>query len=128
MKSWAPQGDVLAHHAVGCFVTHCGWNSVLESIMAGMPMAAWPLYAEQRMNAVFLEKEMELAVPMKGYDKEVVEAKEVAKKVKWMMDSEGGKVLRDRTLAVMRQAKEALIEDGESVATLARLVDAWIHA
>ncbi|KAF7027484.1 hypothetical protein CFC21_039524 [Triticum aestivum] len=128
VKSWAPQGDVLAHHAVGCFVTHCGWNSVLESIMAGMPMAAWPLYAEQRMNAVFLEKEMELAVPMKGYDKEVVEAKEVAKKVKWMMDSEGGKVLRDRTLAVMRQAKEALIEDGESVATLARLVDAWIHA
>ncbi|XP_044974634.1 UDP-glycosyltransferase 88B1-like [Hordeum vulgare subsp. vulgare] len=128
VKSWAPQGDVLAHHAVGCFVTHCGWNSVLESIMVGVPMVAWPLYAEQRLNAVFLEKEMELAVTMKGYDKEVVEAEEVAKKVRWMMDSEGGRVLRERTLAVMRRAKEALLEGGESEATLAGLVDAWIHA
>ncbi|KAE8793614.1 Anthocyanidin 5,3-O-glucosyltransferase [Hordeum vulgare] len=128
VKSWAPQGDVLAHHAVGCFVTHCGWNSVLESIMVGVPMVAWPLYAEQRLNAVFLEKEMELAVTMEGYDKEVVEAEEVAKKVRWMMDSEGGRVLRERTLAVMRRAKEALLEGGESEATLAGLVDAWIHA
>ncbi|KAF7014668.1 hypothetical protein CFC21_028644 [Triticum aestivum] len=128
MKSWAPQRDVLAHDAVGCFVTHCGWNSVLESVMAGVPMLAWPLYAEQLMNAVFLEKEMELAVAMEGYNKEVVEAEEVAKKVRWMMDSDGGRVLREQTLAVMRRAKEALLEGGESEATLARVVDAWIHA
>ncbi|KAF7014666.1 hypothetical protein CFC21_028642 [Triticum aestivum] len=127
VKSWAPQRDVLAHDAVGCFVTHCGWNSVLESVMAGVPMLAWPLYAEQLMNAVFLEKEMELAVAMEGCDKEVVEAEEVAKKVWWMMDSDGGRVLRERTLAVMRQAKEALLEGGESEATLTGLVDTWIR-
>lgn len=128
VKQWAPQAEVLRHRATGAFVTHCGWNSVLESIMVGVPMVAWPLYAEQRLNAVFLEKEMELAVTMKGYDKEVVEAEEVAKKVRWMMVSEGGRVLRERTLAVMRRAKEALLEGGESEATLAGLVDAWIHA
>ncbi|XP_044969604.1 UDP-glycosyltransferase 1-like [Hordeum vulgare subsp. vulgare] len=128
VKSWAPQRDVLAHDAVGCFVTHCGWNSVLESVMAGVPMLAWPLYAEQRMNAVFLEKEMELAVAMEGYDREMVEAEEVAKKVRWMMDSDGGRVLRERTLTVMRRAEEALLEGGESEATLAGLVDAWIRA
>ncbi|KAF7027483.1 hypothetical protein CFC21_039523 [Triticum aestivum] len=128
VKSWAPQGDVLAHHAVGSFVTHCGWNSVLESTMAGVPMLAWPLYAEQKMNAVFLEKEMELAVMMEGYDKEMVEAKEIAKKIRWMMDSEGGRVLRERTLAVMRQANEALLEGGESEATLTELVDVWVKA
>ena len=54
VKSWAPQRDVLAHGAVGGFVTHCGWNSVLEVIMAGVPMLAWPLYAEQRMKRVLL--------------------------------------------------------------------------
>ncbi|XBI61683.1 hypothetical protein VPH35_042444 [Triticum aestivum] len=128
VKSWAPQGDVLAHHAVGSFVTHCGWNSVLESTMAGVPMLAWPLYAEQKMNAVFLEKEMELAVVMEGYDKEMVEAKEIAKKVRWMMDSEGGRVLRERTLAVMRQANDALLEGGESDAAMTGFVDAWVKA
>ena len=54
VEAWAPQREVLAHGAVGGFVTHCGWNSVLEAIMGGVPMLAWPMYAEQRMNKVFL--------------------------------------------------------------------------
>jgi hypothetical protein len=127
VRSWAPQRDVLAHASVGGFVTHCGWNSVLEAIMAGVPMVAWPLYAEQRLNRVFLEKEMQLAVAVAGYDsdKGLVPAEEVAAKVRWIMDSEGGRMLRERTLAAMRQAKDALREGGESEATLAGLVDDW---
>jgi hypothetical protein len=125
VKSWAPQRDVLMHDAVGGFVTHCGWNSVLESIMAGVPMLAWPLYAEQRMNRVFLEKELGLAVAMEGYDKEVVEAGEVSAKLKLMMDSDGGRVIRERTQAAMRHAKKAMGEGGESEVTLAGLVEAW---
>ncbi|XBI65170.1 hypothetical protein VPH35_045089 [Triticum aestivum] len=121
VKSWAPQRDVLMHAAVALFATHCGWNSVLESIMAGVPMLAWPLYAEQRMNKVFLEKELGLALAMEGYDKEMVEAKE-------MMDSDGGRVIRERTQAAMRQANEAMREGGESEATLASLVNAWVLA
>lgn len=130
VKSWAPQRDVLAHDAVGGFVTHCGWNSVLESVMAGVPMVAWPLYAEQRMNRVFLEEEMGLAVAVEGYDKDdlVVEADEVASKVRWIMDSDGRRLLRERTLAAMRQAKEALREGGESDVALARLVEGWMLA
>ncbi|KAB2598702.1 anthocyanidin 5,3-O-glucosyltransferase-like [Pyrus ussuriensis x Pyrus communis] len=50
---WAPQMDVLSHDSVGWFVTHCGWNSVLELLSAGVPMAGWPLYAEQEMTRVF---------------------------------------------------------------------------
>jgi hypothetical protein len=91
-------------------------------------MLAWPLYAEQKMNVVFLEQEMRLAVAMEGYDKELVEADEVTTKVRWVMDSEGGRVLRERTLAAMRQANDALPEGGESEATLAGLVDVWVHA
>ncbi|KAL0318075.1 UNVERIFIED_CONTAM: UDP-glycosyltransferase 88A1 [Sesamum angustifolium] len=43
LKSWAPQVAVLNHESVGGFVTHCGWNSVLESVCAAVPMVAWPL-------------------------------------------------------------------------------------
>ncbi|KAM0921293.1 hypothetical protein ACQ4PT_006942 [Festuca glaucescens] len=128
VKSWAPQRDVLAHDAVGGFVTHCGWNSILESAMAGVPMLAWPLYAEQRINKVFLEKELGLAVAVEGYDKDVVEADQVASNVSWIVDSDGGRLLRERTVAAMRQAKEEMRHGGKSDLTLVRLVDGWMLA
>ncbi|KAK8717749.1 hypothetical protein V6N13_045006 [Hibiscus sabdariffa] len=59
---WAPQVVVLAHPATGGFVSHCGWNSTLESIWFGVPMAAWPLYAEQQLNALTMVRELGLAV------------------------------------------------------------------
>jgi hypothetical protein len=125
VMSWAPQREALAHGAVGGFVTHCGWNSVLEAVMAGVPMLAWPLYAEQRMNRVFLVEEMRLAVAMEGYDKETVKAEEVAAKVRWLIDSDGGRELRQRTQAAMQRAKEAVSDDGESKAALKNLARQW---
>ncbi|RZC57902.1 hypothetical protein C5167_005187 [Papaver somniferum] len=47
---WTPQQRVLGHHAVGVFVTHCGWNSVMESITAGVPMICRPFFGDQRIN------------------------------------------------------------------------------
>ncbi|KAM0899533.1 hypothetical protein ACQ4PT_021216 [Festuca glaucescens] len=128
VKSWAPQHDVLAHDAVGGFVTHCGWNSILESVMAGVPMLAWPLYVEHRINRVFLEKELGLAVAVEGYDKDVVQANEVASKVSWIVDSDGGRLLRERTLVAMRQPKEAMRHGGESDLTFARMLQDWMLA
>jgi hypothetical protein len=123
--SWAPQREVLAHGAVGGFVTHCGWNFVLEVVMAGVPMLARPLYAEQRMNRVFLVEKMRLAVAMEGYGKEMVKAEEVAAKVRWLIDSDGGRELRQRTQAAMQRAKGAMSDDGESKAALKNLARQW---
>ena len=78
------------------------------------------------MNRVFLEKELGLAVAVDEYDKEVVDADEVAAKVRWLMDSDGGRVLREWTQAAMRRAKQALGEGGESNLTLTRLVQGWM--
>ncbi|EAZ13454.1 hypothetical protein OsJ_03370 [Oryza sativa Japonica Group] len=120
--SCSPQREVLEHGAVGGFVSHCGWNSVLEAVTAGVPMLAWPLYAEQRMNKVFLVEEMRLAVGVEGYDKGIVTAEEIQEKARWLMDSDGGRELRERTLAAMREVKEAPSDKGESKMTLLELV------
>uniref|UniRef100_A0A803MCP3 Glycosyltransferase n=2 Tax=Chenopodium quinoa TaxID=63459 RepID=A0A803MCP3_CHEQI len=62
---WAPQVSILGHKALGGFVSHCGWNSTLESLWFGVPMATWPLYAEQQLNAFELVKELGLAVEIR---------------------------------------------------------------
>ncbi|KAK6157058.1 hypothetical protein DH2020_011306 [Rehmannia glutinosa] len=62
---WAPQVAILSHRAVGGFVSHCGWNSILESVWCGVPIAAWPLYAEQQVNAFQLVKDLGVAVEIK---------------------------------------------------------------
>ncbi|XP_027331651.1 UDP-glycosyltransferase 71A15-like [Abrus precatorius] len=59
---WAPQAQILGHRATAGFVSHCGWNSTLESIYYGVPIAAWPLYAEQQTNAFELVCELKMAV------------------------------------------------------------------
>ena len=47
VTEWAPQTDILEHPAVGAFVTNCGWNSVLETVAAGVPVLTWPMVFEQ---------------------------------------------------------------------------------
>ncbi|EHA8590813.1 UDP-glycosyltransferase 88F3 [Cocos nucifera] len=122
VKSWAPQVEVLAHEAVGAFVTHCGWNSTLEGVCAGVPLVAWPLYAEQRMNKVLLVEDMGLAVAVEGYDKELVKAEEVEAKVRWVMESEGGSELRKRAATMAEKAKEAWKDGGSSMVAWVEVV------
>jgi len=82
VKLWAPQVEVLRHTATGVFVTHCGWNSVLEAIMAGVPMLCWPLYAEQKMNKVLMVEEIGIGVELAGWQNGLVRAEELEAKVR----------------------------------------------
>ncbi|CAM0954045.1 unnamed protein product [Alopecurus aequalis] len=60
--AWCPQRRVLNHDAVGCFVTHCGWNSVMEALAAGVPVVGYPWWSDQFTNAKFLVEEYEVGV------------------------------------------------------------------
>ncbi|KAJ9679582.1 hypothetical protein PVL29_021490 [Vitis rotundifolia] len=123
VKSWAPQVAVLSHDSVGGFVTHCGWNSILESVCAGVPMVAWPLYAEQKMNRVILVEEFKIALPVNQLENDFVTATELENRVTELMNSEKGKALRDRVTAMRDGAKAAMREGGSSRLALAKLVE-----
>ncbi|KAJ8621576.1 hypothetical protein MRB53_030105 [Persea americana] len=125
VKSWAPQMAVLSHDSVGGFVTHCGWNSVLEALWTGVPMAAWPLYAEQQLNRVVLVEEMGLAMPMEGAEKGWVMAEEVERRLRGLMESKEGKVLRERMAETREKAMAALGEGRSSRAALTELTRLW---
>ncbi|KAF8733316.1 hypothetical protein HU200_014920 [Digitaria exilis] len=112
LRQWAPQLAVLRHRAAGAFVTHCGWNSTLEGVAAGLPLLCWPLYAEQRMNRVRIVEDMGLGVEVAMDDDGKVEAEEVEKKVRWVMgESDEARKLRERAAAARERAAEA-VEDG----------------
>ncbi|KAI6673978.1 hypothetical protein NL676_001884 [Syzygium grande] len=125
INKWAPQVAILSHGSVGGFVTHCGWNSVLEAVCTGMPMLAWPLYAEQRHNRVLLVQEMRIALPVDELEDGRVSSDEVEKRVRELMESEEGKTVRERVLAMKEEAMAALSPGGSSLSVLAGLIESW---
>ncbi|KAI7754496.1 hypothetical protein M8C21_012821 [Ambrosia artemisiifolia] len=125
VKKWAPQVAILNHKSVGGFVTHCGWNSILEAVCAGVPMVAWPLYAEQKFNKAVLTTDMKLALPMNESEGGMVTAMEVEKRVRQLMEGDEGKVVREVAMARKEEAEMALSDGGSSHAALSKLVASW---
>jgi len=78
IEGWAPQLVILSHRAVGAFLTHCGWNSVLEGLVSGVTMVTWPMGADQYANARLLVDELGMGI--RGAEGEKLpEASELAK-------------------------------------------------
>ncbi|VAI01866.1 unnamed protein product [Triticum turgidum subsp. durum] len=127
---WAPQAEILAHRAVGGFVSHCGWNSVLDAVCAGVPLATWPLRAEQFLNEALLVDVLRVGVRVREVGSKadveaVVPADKVASAVGKLMDGGADEAaarrVRVRELGVAGRA--AVAEGGSSCSDWARLVD-----
>ncbi|KAK8935878.1 Hydroquinone glucosyltransferase [Platanthera zijinensis] len=125
VPSWAPQVEVLAHPATGGFLSHCGWNSTLESVKQGVPMIAWPLFAEQTMNAVMLVEEAKIAIRPKAGEDGVFDREEIARVVGELMEGEQGKAMRNRVKGLKEAAEAALSEGGSSYTKLNEVAAEW---
>lgn len=125
VRRWAPQIEVLRHVSTGGFVTHCGWNSTLEGIVNGVPLIAWPLYAEQRMNAVLVADDLKIGIRVKGNENGLVGREEIVEYAKRLIEGEEGKMIRERMRQVKEAASRALSKDGSSANSLAKLVEIW---
>lgn len=114
---WAPQSEILAHQSVGGFLSHCGWNSTLESITNGVPMIAWPLYAEQTMNATMLSDQLGVALMSRDVTSEgLLGRQEIEKMVRTVLDKGDatGRTIRDRVQDLRRSSQMVLAQGGSS--------------
>ncbi|KAJ4798019.1 UDP-Glycosyltransferase superfamily protein [Rhynchospora pubera] len=116
--SWSPQEMVLKHTSLGLFVTHAGWNSLLEAIVGGVPLVCWPIVAEQVTNCRQLCKVWSNGMELdKNVSRDIV-----AELVKEMMEGESGKEKRRIALEWKREAEEATSPGGSSSLSLDKLI------
>ncbi|KAK4402380.1 UDP-glycosyltransferase 90A1 [Sesamum angolense] len=121
VKEWVDQRGILRHGGVKGFLSHCGWNSVMESISAGVPLLALPLMAEQHMNARFVAEEIGVGLrimPRGGTVRGFVEAEEVERVVREMMEGEKGVEVRRKAVEYGGASCAAMAEGGSSWRTL----------
>jgi hypothetical protein len=122
---WAPQIQVLAHRSVGGFVSHCGWNSILESLWYGVPAVTWPMYAEQQLNAFQMVNDLGLAIEMtldyRMDSNELIVADKIAKSVKSLMEE--GSTVRNKVKAVSEASRKTVVDGGSSFAAFGDLIE-----
>ncbi|XP_068340100.1 UDP-glycosyltransferase 73C11-like [Pyrus communis] len=131
IRGWAPQTLILSHRAVGGFLTHCGWNSTLEGICAGLPLITWPLFGDQFLNEKLVVQVLKIAVsvgveyPVKWGEEEkigvLVKRENVTKAIEEVMDGEESEGRRERAREFGEMAKRA-VEGGSSHVNVTQLI------
>ncbi|CAA2971593.1 7-deoxyloganetic acid glucosyltransferase-like [Olea europaea subsp. europaea] len=115
--SWAPQEEVLAHPAIGGFLTHSGWNSTLESIVEGKPMICWPYYVDQQVNSRYVGEFWKLGLDMK----DICDRVKVEGMIKELMELKKDEFCR-RANHLANIAKASVHEGGSSYKNLDQLI------
>ncbi|XP_022982939.1 UDP-glycosyltransferase 73C6-like [Cucurbita maxima] len=133
IRGWAPQVLILSHPSIGCFLTHCGWNSSTEGISAGVPMITWPLFADQVFNYKLIVEVVKVGVGMGvetvmhwGEEEEigvVVKREKVREAIEMVFDGEDREEMRQRSKKLAVMAKRAVEEGGSSHRDIKLLIE-----
>ncbi|KAK1601312.1 hypothetical protein QYE76_000117 [Lolium multiflorum] len=131
IRGWAPQTLILNHPALGGFITHCGWNSVLEAVTAGVPMVTWPRYADQFYNEKLVVEVLKVGVSVGARDyasamenHEVIGGEVIAESIMALMgNNEQGDAIRKKTNELGVKARSAVEKGGSSYSDVGRLMD-----
>ncbi|XP_055807812.1 zeatin O-glucosyltransferase-like [Solanum dulcamara] len=114
VRDWAPQLEILAHTSTGGFLSHCGWNSCMESISMGVPLAAWPMHSDQPRNTVLITKILKVGIVIKDWARrdELITSDGIEKVVSILMASQEGEEMRKRAQELSFGVKKAVGENG----------------
>ncbi|XP_057952403.1 7-deoxyloganetin glucosyltransferase-like [Malania oleifera] len=125
IESWCPQEEVLNHPATGGFLTHGGWNSMVESLSAGVPVICWPFFAEQPTNCRYACREWGIGMEI-GSEVKREEVEKIVREV--MMKGEKGKGMKKRVMELKEKAHKAVAPNGSSFLNLEKVVKEMLSA
>ncbi|CAN8269769.1 unnamed protein product [Cochlearia groenlandica] len=117
---WVPQREVLSHEAIGCFVSHCGWNSTLEGAENGIPFVCIPYFADQFINKAYICDVWKIGL---GFEQGLVLRSQVKKKIDEVMGDDGE--YKKRAMMIKEIVFKSVAKDGISYENLHRFVN-WI--
>ncbi|KMT06462.1 hypothetical protein BVRB_7g161310 [Beta vulgaris subsp. vulgaris] len=134
IKGWAPQVLILSHPATGGFMTHCGWNSTLEGVSAGVPMITWPMFAEQFYNEKLIVQVLKIGIRIgvevtmqwgeEANDGIYVKRECVKNIVDQLMDEgEEGQERRRKAQELGERANQAVEEGGSSYMNITSFIE-----
>jgi UDP-glucose:(indol-3-yl)acetate beta-D-glucosyltransferase len=121
--SWCPQTKVLVHPSIACFLTHCGWNSMLEAITAGVPMIAYPQWTDQPTNAKLVSDVFGMGIRLKQDSDGFVESEEVERAIGEIVGGERFEVFKKNAVELKLAAREAVADGGSSDRNIQSFVD-----
>ncbi|KAH0699263.1 hypothetical protein KY284_013478 [Solanum tuberosum] len=125
VTEWVDQREILNHGSVEGFLSHCGWNSVVESICAKVPILAWPMMADQHLNARMVVEEIKIGLKVETRDGSVrgfVKCEGLEKPIRELMEGDKGKEARKKVNEIGEAAINAVKEGGSSWQTLNDLI------
>ncbi|KAK7280315.1 hypothetical protein RJT34_25378 [Clitoria ternatea] len=120
---WCPQTKVLVHPAIACFMTHCGWNSMLEAITAGTPMIGYPQWTDQPTNAKLISDVFGLGIRLEQDGEGFVGTEEVERAIEEMVVGPRAEEFRRKASELKRAAREAVADCGSSERNIQSFVD-----
>ncbi|KAK9697214.1 hypothetical protein RND81_08G022000 [Saponaria officinalis] len=113
--SWAPQIKLLGHPSIGVFVTHCGWNSIMESISTGVPLICRPMLGDQALNQRIIECELEFGIGIEGGS---LTQSSTINALNQVLSSERGEEMRRNVEELQKLAEESVQQGGSSFENL----------
>lgn len=120
---WSPQTKVLAHSSIGCFLSHCGWNSLIETLTAGVPVIAYPVWTDQPTNAKLVTHVLKVGVRLETNKHDGLTGEEVERCVEEIMGGPRSKEYKHNAAELKRAAREAVADGGSSDSNIQLFVD-----
>jgi len=116
VTTWAPQLEILAHGATAAFMSHCGWNSAMESLSHGKPMLAWPMHSDQPLVAELVCKHLQAGVMVRPWEQHgaVTPAGAIREVISKVMTCDEGVAVREKANALGESIRASVAEGGSS--------------
>ncbi|XAR62410.1 hypothetical protein NMG60_11017153 [Bertholletia excelsa] len=129
VKGWAPQLEILSHKSTGAFLSHCGWNSVMEGLSQGVPIIGWPMAAEQGYNSKMLMEEMGVCVELTRGVQSNIGREEVKRVINLVLEGKGeGWKMKEKAEEIGELIKEALREENGQKGSSLHAMEDFISA